>query len=73
MDYEVFSMVMLDGTEQEFVTLYIDEGNAKTFPADETNEDYLTFLASLEPVEETLVEAPVEELIEEPVGEPVTE
>ena len=43
MKYEVFDLVMEITTR--YVTVLVEEGNAKTFPADKSNADYIQFLA----------------------------
>lgn len=45
MNYETFTITDWR-TEQEltYVTIYLDENNAKTFPADESNPDYVAFI-----------------------------
>jgi hypothetical protein len=45
MNYETFTVTSFDGSEKEYVTLHIDDNNAKTFPADEANSDYQAYLA----------------------------
>lgn len=44
MNYEVFTVELPGGDKQEYITLFIDENNAKTFPADESNSDYQQYL-----------------------------
>lgn len=49
MKYETFTFENpVTGQLMEYVTVFIDESNAKTFPADEANPDYVQFLAELE-------------------------
>lgn len=48
MNYESFTIELLGGTQQEYITVYLDEKNAKTFPADKSNADYVAFLAEIE-------------------------
>lgn len=43
--YETFTFEFTDGTKQDFVTVYLDDNNAKTFPVDESNADYVAWLA----------------------------
>jgi len=43
MNYEVFTAEQADGTICEFITLFIDDNNAKTFAADESNSEFVAF------------------------------
>lgn len=44
MSYKLFTVELPSGNKQEYVTLFIDENNAKTFPVDEANADYQQYL-----------------------------
>lgn len=45
MNYEFFEIPSVtDGEVIQYVTIFIDENNAKTFPADESNPDYVQFI-----------------------------
>ena len=44
MKYQVFDLVNSIQEKLRFVTVLIEEGNAKTFPADKSNSDYVQFL-----------------------------
>ena len=49
MKYETFTFENpVTGQLVEYVTVFIDESNAKTFPADESNPDYQQFKAEIE-------------------------
>lgn len=47
MKYEVFDADIKE-VKKRYVTVLISEGDAKTFPADETNSDYIQFLVEAE-------------------------
>lgn len=45
MNYEIFVMIdNFTGKKQDYILLYIDEDNRKTFPADESNADFVQFV-----------------------------
>lgn len=44
MDYEIFKLEIPDGTIREYIAVFIDEDNAKTFPVDEDNLDFVQFV-----------------------------
>lgn len=45
MNYEVFTITdPINGNKAEYITLFIDEENAKTFPSDPENSDYQQYL-----------------------------
>lgn len=45
MNYEIFEVEnWRDNTIQKHVVIYLDEDNARTFPADESNPDYIAFI-----------------------------
>jgi hypothetical protein len=44
MRYETFTIIDPINGEQEFVTIYLDENNANTFPAQSDNLDYQAYL-----------------------------
>lgn len=48
MEYESFFVQQADGIEVEFITHFIDEGNAKTFMADENIPEYRAYILWLE-------------------------
>lgn len=49
MKYETFILKdQFTGVDKEYVTLFIDEENAKTFEADAANIDYQAYLAWVE-------------------------
>ena len=43
MNYKVFNLEIPDGTVMEYITVFIHEDNAKTFPVDENNLDFVKF------------------------------
>lgn len=43
MNYEVIEIESFSGAMQKYITLFIDENQAKTFPADESNIDFVEF------------------------------
>lgn len=43
MNYETFITTLPSGVEREYITVFIDDNNAKTFPADESNSDFVAF------------------------------
>lgn len=49
MKYETFTFEdPITSQLSEYITLYINENNAKTFPVDESNPDYIKFLEQLD-------------------------
>ena len=49
MNYETFNMEHpITGESIKYITVFIDDNSAKTFPADESNPDYMQFLQELE-------------------------
>lgn len=49
MNYETFTFENpVTGQLMEYVTVFIDESNAKTFLTDESNSDYVAFLEQLD-------------------------
>lgn len=44
MNYEILTVTTADGILQKYVTVYIDEHSAQTFPADIENADYVAFI-----------------------------
>jgi len=44
MNYETFTITdPINGNESEYITVFIDDNNAKTFLADESNSDFVAF------------------------------
>jgi hypothetical protein len=48
MNYEEIEIESLDGTTQKHIIVDLGDGAFKSFPADESNPEYVAFLASLE-------------------------
>jgi len=48
MNYEEIEIAGIDGTTQKHIIIDLGDGAFKSFPAEESNSEFVAFLASLE-------------------------